>query len=74
MMIKGNSSFYSMVISQCQANFRFNNITSITIPPLLGTERCGTFSYLYLLALAYLGADITRIIESLPQAKSALKV
>lgn len=41
--------------------------------PLLGTERCGTCfpCYLYLLALAYLGADTTRIIESLPQAKAA---
>lgn len=73
MMIKGNSSFYSMFISQCQASFRFNNITSITIVPLLGTERCGTCfpCYLYPLTLAYLGAGTTGIIKSFPQAKAA---
>lgn len=75
LMIKGNSSFYSIVISQCQASFRFSNITSAAILSWLGTERCGNCfpCYLYLLALAYLGANATRIIESLPQAKAATK-
>lgn len=62
-----------MVVSQCQTSFRFNNITSITMLPLLSTERCDIYfpCYLYLLALVYLGADTTGIIENLPQAKAA---